>query len=332
LPAEIIIHIHCEFHDGPWGGGNQFLKALRDEFIRKDCYTGEPEGGDVILFNSHHSLKEITKLRRGYQDKILVHRVDGPMSYRGEEGKKTDKTIFRVNSLVADGTVFQSNWSKLESHKHGMKENNYETVIHNAPDSNIFAANGQPPQRTCNHNGKIKIIATSWSANQGKGFEIYHFLDENLDFEKYEMTFVGRSDRSFENINIIDPVPSEQVAQHLRQHDIFILASKLEACSNSLVEALNCGLPSVVMNTSSNPEILGERGKTFDGKEDIIQKIEMVAENIADYGEKSPMPSIEVVGEKYCQFFEMILSGISNGDYRAKRLTLLDSHRLRFTL
>tara|TARA_B100000315_G_scaffold99031_1_gene91116 strand:- start:159 stop:1157 length:999 start_codon:yes stop_codon:yes gene_type:complete len=332
LSTEIRIHIHCEFHDGPWGGGNQFLKALRNELIRKDCYVDDPENGDVILFNSHHHLKEIMRLERRYRDKIFVHRVDGPISYRGEEGRKTDKTIFTINSLVADGTVFQSNWSRRESHKQGMKDNHYETVIHNAPDPNIFAANGQAPRWVGASNGKIRLIAMSWSINQGKGFDIYHFLDEHLDFEKYEMTFVGRSDRSFENINIIGPVPSEQVAQHLHQHDIFVSASKLEACSNSLVEALNCRLPSVVMNTSSNPEILGERGQIFDGKEDVIQKIEKVAENIDDYRQTPPMPNIEVVGERYCQFFEMILSEIRNGHYRTKRLTFLDSIRLRFTL
>ena len=109
------IYIQWKFRDGPWGGGNQFLKALRKELIRTNCYTENPEESDVILFNSHHHLDEIVKLRRIFQGKIFVHRVDGPMSYRGEEGEKIDRKIFKINQLVADGTVFQSEWSRSES-------------------------------------------------------------------------------------------------------------------------------------------------------------------------------------------------------------------------
>ena len=46
------IHILYLFKDGPWGGGNQFLKALRNEFIKMNFYEEIPEKADVILFNS----------------------------------------------------------------------------------------------------------------------------------------------------------------------------------------------------------------------------------------------------------------------------------------
>ena len=320
------IYILFDFVDGPYGGGNQFLKALRYEFIRKDCLADNPENTNVVLFNSHHCLSEVIKLKKRYPGKIFFHRVDGPMVYRGENGEKIDKTIFSLNKFIADGTIFQSEWSRLESYKQGMLKNNYETVIHNAPDPEIFfpSSNGQK-----NPSGKIKLIATSWSDNPGKGFDIYHFLDKNLDFKMYEMTFVGRVDRQFKNIKMIPPVSSSNLAAHLRQHDIFVFASKLEACSNSLVEALNCGLPSVVMNTSSNPEILDEKGLTFDGKEDILAKIKMVADNLDYYNNKLNMPSIEEITENYCQFFEAIFSDIRNGVYRTKRLRFFEVMKLK---
>ena len=43
------IHILHEFIEGAWGGGNQFLKGLRDYFIDKDVYTPHPQLADVIL-------------------------------------------------------------------------------------------------------------------------------------------------------------------------------------------------------------------------------------------------------------------------------------------
>lgn len=57
------IHILYNFKDGAWGGGNQFLKALQKYFIKGGFYTESPEDADVILFNSHHELKSVLKLK-----------------------------------------------------------------------------------------------------------------------------------------------------------------------------------------------------------------------------------------------------------------------------
>ncbi len=327
MSTKIRINVLAEFHEGPWGGGNQFLKALRDEFIRMDCYESDPEKGDVILFNSHHRLKEIVELKRKYSDKIFVHRVDGPISYRGEKGKKIDRTIFTVNSLVADGTVFQSSWSRLESHKQGLKENNYKRVIHNASDPEIFYPVIQERKHLL---GKIKLIATSWSTNLGKGFDIYHYIDENLDFNKYEMTFIGRTDERFVNIHMIEPVPSMELARRLREHDIFIFSSMQEACSNSLLEALHSGLPAVARSTSSNPEILGKAGEVFYGENDILEKIDLVANHIDDYRNKIDVLSLVEVGQMYYYFCEEIFYEVQRKDYIPKKQNYFDYMKMKF--
>jgi len=267
LTAEIRVHIYFEFHDDSWGGGNQFLKALKNECIKQDYYENDPIQAQVILFNSHHNMNNVIKLKKKYPEKFFVHRIDGPMAYRGKSGVKLDRHIFSINSFIADGTVFQSEWSRQENYNNGMKKNNFEAVIHNAPDPKIFF----PTDRVKIFDGKrkIKLIAVSWSNNQDKGFDIYHYLDENLDFDRYEMTFVGQIDKPFNNINVIKPLPSSELAKQLRQHDIFIFASKIEACSNSLLEALHCGLPAVARNSSSNPEILFKGGEVYNKYADI---------------------------------------------------------------
>ena len=57
------INIVFDFTDNPWGGGNQFLKALSQELIKKSFYTEDESGADIFLFNSHHSLKKVFKLK-----------------------------------------------------------------------------------------------------------------------------------------------------------------------------------------------------------------------------------------------------------------------------
>jgi len=322
------IHILSDFKDGPWGGGNQFLKALKSQFVKHGCYADDPKQAEVILFNSHHKLKNVIKLKRKYSELFFIHRVDGPMSYRGKSGKKLDKHIFRINSLIADGTVFQSEWSRQESYRKGMKKNNFETVIHNAPDPEIFFP--PPKMEPIRDKRKIKLIATSWSNNPNKGFDIYHYLAENLDFEKYEMTFVGQIDKPFSNINIIEPLPSSELAEQLRNHDIFIFASKTEACSNSLLEAIHCGLSVVVRNTSSNPEILFNRGEVFNGKKDILKKIDYVAGKINNYNKMLEAHNgIKEVGQLYNDFCNNICTAVKEGQYNSKSINYFDCVRLK---
>lgn len=58
------IHIAYKFVEGPWGGGNQFLKALRKYFKKAGIYSDSPEDTAAILFNSHHCLSEVINIKK----------------------------------------------------------------------------------------------------------------------------------------------------------------------------------------------------------------------------------------------------------------------------
>ncbi|MCK4818595.1 glycosyltransferase family 1 protein, partial [bacterium] len=224
------INILYKFVGGPWGGGNQFLKSLKKYFTNKGCYVENPQDADVILFNSHHELLPILKLKRKYPEKIFIHRVDGPVFYIRGSDLEIDRIIFDINKYIADGTIFQSEWSRNKNYELGMRKNNFETIIMNAPDPDLFYP--QKNKKLPRGNEKIKLIATSWAPNIKKGFDIYEFLDDNLDFGRYEMTFVGRSPIKFKQIQHVPPQPSGELAEVLRQQDIFITASRNDPCSN----------------------------------------------------------------------------------------------------
>jgi len=310
------INILYKFVEGPWGGGNQFLKALRDHFRGIGVYSESPEEAQVILFNSHHCLDEVFRTKQRYPTKILVHRVDGPVSLVRGSDRTIDKTIFQFNNLLADGTVFQSNWSRDKNYELGAKKSPYETVIMNAPDETIFCPEGKKPF----NEERIKLVATSWSGNIRRGFEIYQYLDEHLDFEKYAMTFVGNSPIEFKNIRWIKPVPSRELANILKEHDIYITASQNDPCSNSLIEALHCGLPAVARNDGGHPEITGKAGVFFKDKNDVIHAIEKVARDYRHYQALINLPSLDEIGQKYYQFVQNIYEESLSGNYQIKRV------------
>ena len=320
------IHILYPFTEGPWGGGNQFLKSLREYFKKNHLYSDNSEDANVILFNSHHYLDEVCTIKRKYPDKILIHRVDGPILLVRGNDRTTDKIVFQFNNFLADGTVFQSKWSEKKNHEMGFKKSRYGTIIMNAPDPEIFNSKGKRP---FNRN-KVRLIATSWSGNPRKGFDIYKYLDENLDFNRYEMTFVGNSPMEFKNIKWIKPVPSQELAEILKDHDIYITGSRNDPCSNSLIEALHCGLPAMVINSGGHPEIISGAGELFYHEKDVLNAIDKVANNYEYYQSQINLPTIDEVGKKYLRFAETIHNDFLSGDYHPKRVNFLDN--IKFNL
>ena len=149
---------------------------------------------------------------------------------------------------------------------------------------------------------KIRLVAGSWSTNERKGFDVYRHLDEHLDFSRYSFTFVGNSPTKFRNIQHKLPMPSKSLADELRSHDLFIYASHMESCSNSLIEAMNCGLVPVVRNNTSHPEIVSYGGLLFEGVDDVLSKIEVAVLQQDDLRNRMFPPSLENVGAAYLQF------------------------------
>ena len=315
------IHILFKFIEGPWGGGNQFLKALREYFRKERVYAENPKDADVLLFNSHHCLEEVFKVKKKYANKILIHRVDGPISYVRGKDKIIDEIIFQFNNLVADGTIFQSNWCKKNNCDIGMKQSKYETVIMNVPDTSLFNSEGKKPFDKKN----IRLIATSWSANIRKGFNVYKFLDEHLNFNKYEMTFVGNSPIKFKNVKWIKPVPTKEIAKILKEHDIFLTASRNDPCSNSLIEALHCGLPTVARNDGGHPEITGKAGEFFEDEGDIIDAIEKIVENYDYYQRQINVSTFDEIGHRYYEFARRIYEDYLNHNYYPKQIGFLNA-------
>jgi len=107
------IKIIYKFNQGAWGGGNQFLKALKKEFENVGVYEENIEKVDVILFNSHHNLNKVFAFKKKFPKQVFIHRIDGPIqSVRGKDNV-LDKIIYQFNNLVADGVIFQSNWKRI---------------------------------------------------------------------------------------------------------------------------------------------------------------------------------------------------------------------------
>ncbi len=288
-----------EFRRPPYGGGNQFLLALTAELrlrgLRIENNTLS-RSSRACLFNSFNfDFDELMRLRR--PGTRMVHRVDGPVDrYRGRD-EGVDRRIQELNARLADATVFQSRYS-LEAHSQAGLRFRNPTVIMNAVDQRYFfpaSRPGRPAHR------KIRLVSTSWSANPNKGAATYKWIEDHLDWTRFDYTFVGRSPIHFDRIRMLPAVPSKALGEILRQHDVYIAASLHDPCSNALIEALACGLPAVYANSGGHPEIVGSAGLPFAGVEEIPSLLERVLDRYDELRASIETPSLPHVADLYLE-------------------------------
>jgi glycosyltransferase involved in cell wall biosynthesis len=268
-----------EFRPPPYGGGNQFLLALVRELERRNLAVevNRLSGGTpACLYNSFNF--DFRRLRRFARDGVrMVHRVDGPIGvYRGfDDG--TDRRIVHINHELAEATIVQSRYS-LDKHRELGLELRDPVVIPNSVDPAIF----HPPTSHQSVAGRrVRVIASSWSDNPRKGADVLAWLDRNLDFDAFELTFAGRTQARFQRIEVVGPLPSEALADLLRAQDLYLATSREDPCSNALLEALACGLPAAFLRSGGHPELVGEAGIGFDAAEEVPMVLARLAAELS---------------------------------------------------
>jgi glycosyltransferase involved in cell wall biosynthesis len=288
-----------EFRSPPYGGGNQFLLALVGELERRglEVETNRLSGGTpACLFNSFNF--DFDRLRRFARGGVrMVHRVDGPIAvYRGfDDG--SDLRIRRINNDLAAATVFQSQWSLDEHRELGIVLRD-PIVIHNTVDPSIF----HPPTRREPLDGRpLRVVTTSWSDNPRKGADTLQWLDRMHDSARLRLTFVGNTQASFTQIRRVAAVPSRELAEILRAHDVFLAPSRDDPCSNALLEGLACGLPAVFLRSGGHPELVGEGGIGFDEAEELPGVFERLREELESRRAAIRVRALAEVANRYLE-------------------------------
>ncbi len=305
VPALCLWHT---FFKPPYGGGNQFMLALRKALVRRGCRVLKNRvrrGVDAYLLNSVHFDIERFRRARHASDIRILHRIDGPIHLIRGYDREKDDLCFALNRELASATVVQSAWC-LER----IVEMGYQpvrpTIVHNAVDPDIFHPHGRiafDPDR------KVRLVSTSWSDNPRKGGPIYKWIEEHLDWDRFEFTFVGRASERFNRIRRLDPLPSEELAPLLRQHDIYITASRNDPCSNAVIEALACGLPVLYMNDGGHPELVGHGGLPFSENDDILPQIDRLVEHYKTFQRLIAVPTLDDVAGRYLELLTDIAKG-----------------------
>ncbi|MBL8669500.1 MAG: glycosyltransferase family 4 protein [Alphaproteobacteria bacterium] len=310
--------------EGPSGGGNQFMKALQAALMRKDALASTQADADAFLFASYHGLARAAMARLRRPQAVFIHRVDGPIRLYNRMDDPRDAKVAAANRALADATVFQSRWSRDANVALGWPQGLPDAVIPNAPDAALF----HPPAAQRAPGPRRRVIAASWSANENKGFDVYAHLDATLDFSRWEMAFVGNSPCKFERVTHVPPLPSDALAEQFRESDVFLTASRKDPASNTLVEALACGLPAVARNDGGHPEIVGRGGLLFDRPEEVPALLDRAWSEREALRAAISVPAIDDVAAAYVDFAASLVDARDAGRLRPRRLGIGGALRL----
>lgn len=284
--------------DGPWGGGNLFVINLKKYLINNGHQVVHDlcdRDIDIILLTDPRSRKEssstfnnndILKYKKYVNPNVVVVQRINECDER--KGTNFINKFYLEASESSDHVIFVSNWLREIYLNIGMPVSK-TSVIMSGADSEIF--NDIDSAEFNKEN--IKFVTHHWSSHVNKGFDIYLKFDEILDLDKYkniEFTYIGNvpSEIKFKNITIKNPLSGKKLADEIKKHHIYLTASKNEPSGNHHIEAAQCGLPVLYLNSGGIPEYCEGFGVVFNddfesGLNKIILEYDFHKKNMSKY-------------------------------------------------
>ena len=297
----MIVYMNFVEHRGPFGGANSFLRTLRDGMTASGwTVTNDPAASfDVALVNALSQDIDLAFVERlARRGAPIVHRKVGyRVSGSAEMRSRVDGVVHGDAIQVAFGpylahTVFQSEYSRDVFLASGFTGE--FTVIHNGVDERLFHPHragllGRRPRRPWDGSEPLRIVISTWSTDENKGFPEYAAIDRELTGRRdVRLELVGRVPvgTTFGTIRARGPKRARALARILRDSHVLLQLARFETCSNALIEGLNCGLPAIYLDSGSNRELAGEYGVPFEG--DLDAAIAALAPLYADIAARLP--------------------------------------------
>ena len=92
----------------------------------------------------------------------------------------------------------------------------------------------------------------------------------------------------------------------MKKCDIFITATENDTCSNSLLEALSCGLPVIGFDSGGTTELISSGGKVYNDLDQLIPLIDEVSSDLESFKSNIKVDDMKTIGNKYYEFISKI--------------------------
>lgn len=233
---------------GPWGGGNNFVSALFEyskDFGVTITYNPKDKFDAILMIDPRYdeigiSVNEIADYKKNHPKCPVLYRVNECDARKGT--KEIDDVIRNMNYFL-DEYIFVSKWIHdyfcgPRKPEHKSLEPKKSSVIYNGVNKDHFFENNDKQKSE-----KLRIVTHHWSNNALKGFDIYEKLDEVLEQNNIEFTYIGRDRGTFKNTIVIPPLSGKDLGDAIRNHDLYLSASRWDPGPNHVIECVASGLP-----------------------------------------------------------------------------------------
>jgi len=316
-------------YDGPWGGGNRFVRALHQAL--KDAghsvvHNLAHDDIDIILLTEPRTRSPnvcfgagaIQRYVMGHNpNAIVVHRIN---ECDERKGTRHMNALLRRANYVADHTVFIATW--LRDLDVWAREGE-STVILNGADTAVFHPGRTPPW---NGREPLRLVTHHWGGNRMKGFDVYEVIDRMLDApewrERLAFTYIGNlpDGFAFANARYLQPLEGRALAEELARHHVYVTGSINEPAGMHHIEGALCGLPLLYRNSGALPEYCDGYGVGFDssGFENALRRL------MSDYAQWKPrMPQYQHTAARMCRGYLDLFA-----DLLSRRLEILQKRSL----
>jgi glycosyltransferase involved in cell wall biosynthesis len=322
------VRIYMNFRParGPYGGGNQFLAALRAELERRGhVIVTDPRGRfEVALLNALMQDIDAAFVERIAERAPVVHRKVGYRVSGNPQMRRVADGVVWGDKLQLDftpylaRTIFQSAYSRDVFTREGFS--GPYTIIHNGVDERVFNVRLRPrvpwrrPVRRSFWDGRepLRVIVSAWSTDPNKGFDELPKVDAALDgVEDVRLELVGRKPKAMRlpNVRVLRARPPARVAEVLKRRHVLLQLARHETCSNALIEGINCGLPAIYVDSGSNAELARDYGVEYRG--DLLASVAELRDRYAEIVERiadNPY-RISLVAPRYEEALEQAAAG-----------------------
>jgi len=313
------ISIGTKIKKGPWGGGNLFAINLSEYLSKKGhevFFDLKEEDLDVILITEPRKTSESSAFTNNdvlnykkyiNRNVVVVHRIN-----ECDERKGTNylNSYLLYANMAADHTIFVSSWLKNLFINLGINKEKSSVILAGANNEIFNNSNFAPWDKK----SKIKIVTHHWGGNWNKGFSIYKKLDELLDLNEYkkriEFSYIGNLPNKFKfkNVHVVKPLSGKKLASEIKKNHIYLTGSINEPSGNHHIEAGQCGLPILYIDSGGIPEYCDGYGEKFTPSnfeiklEKIIKDYDYYLKKIKTYPYNSDSMSSE-----YMNLFEKLV-------------------------
>ena len=313
------VSIGSKIVEGPWGGGNLFVKNLSNYLLNlghEVIYDLSEPDIDLILLTDPRSRRESSSTFNHIEINLYKKHINPNVAVvqrinECDERKNTNNinNFYLHASRCADKVVFVSNWLKNIYTTLGMKIDKTK-VIMSGSNRKVFKNYNNKL-----NNNKVNIVTHHWSSHKNKGFESYELLDKLLLDPHWKdvihFTYIGNASDEYllKNSTIIEPLSGTNLGKKLSENDIYLTGSINEPSGNHHIEAALCGLPILYLNSGGIPEYCEGFGVSYNNLDEFEDKLKIVISEKEKYinNLESYQFDSENMNKEYLELFESLV-------------------------